>query len=315
MIIEGYIELDNTITVSMNCLGKLFLIKIDGLDGFLATPRMFEGFYDDRKLGALQSPEVGVVEFISEFYWGSVYCWPQGVSEIRACKIIFPDINEEKFEDFGNRIVSNLDKWLNLPIDNVSFTMRGDYRGPRRAKSSKSSRVAGKFGLFRKLHGPDNYFRPLGGKPEIINVSVSEYNGFNEEELQNILNDTSNGKTPLLPFYFFFDAERAEFDENYRKSILDSATAVEVCFSSIIGKLLPTDNDLNKYIHSKHYTLQQKRELIKVLKVSLPFKEDDYKNKLDRLRNRVIHAGYIPSSNEVNSALKIAEQTLYSLLT
>ena len=314
MILEGYIEFKNSIPVSMACLGKLFPIKIDGFEGFLATPRMFESFNKERKLGALQSPTEGVIKFVPEFHWGSVYSWPDGESAIHACKIIFPDIKEKMFEDAGNRISSQLGKWRSLLIDNISLAMREDYRGTSRSRNISSSDGIGEFALFRKPHGPDNQFIPFEFGPEIINIVSEEFNGFDEERLQQVLNDTSNGKMPLLPFYFFLDAERAKFEENNRKSILDSATAVEVCFSLLIGKLLPTNKELSKYIISKQNSLLQKRELLKVLKESLPIKEDDYKNKLDRVRNKVIHAGYIPSSNEVNSALKIAEQTLYSLL-
>ena len=72
------------------------------------------------------------------------------------------------------------------------------------------------------------------------------------------------------------DAERAKFDKNYRKSILDSATAVEVCFSFLVSKQLPFSNDLNKYVASKHNSLRLKRDLLKALKISIPIKEEAY---------------------------------------
>jgi len=108
--------------------------------------------------------------------------------------------------------------------------------------------------------------------------------------------------------------QREHFEENYRKSILDSATALEVCFSYLITQLLPSDEDLNKYVSSKHNSLRLKRELLKVLKVSLPVKEKEFTDGLDQVRNRVIHGGHNPTGKEASTAYKIAEETLYSVL-
>ena len=129
-----------------------------------------------------------------------------------------------------------------------------------------------------------------------------------------MLDETSQKKKPLLPFYFFLDAERAKFELNYRKSILDLATAVEVCFSLIIVNRLTAQNKLNNYIISKHYSLRQKRELLVAFEVKLPFSDKDYTENLDKIRNRVIHGGYSPTEVEIKKALNITKKTLYELL-
>jgi hypothetical protein len=121
-------------------------------------------------------------------------------------------------------------------------------------------------------------------------------------------------KKPLLPFYFYLDAEKAELENNYRKSILDSATAIEVCFSMIIAGLLPSQNKFNKYIFSKHNSLHQKRDLLKALEINLPFSDKEYENNIDKIRNRVIHGGYTPTITEIKASLKITHQTIYNLL-
>lgn len=313
MQIEGYIEFENSIPVTANCLGKQFPIAIAGFNGILATPVMFNGFNGTDKLGPLHAPEIGEIKFKDQFDWGDVYSWPNGDSAIRACKILFPNISTELFEVTGNKISLELEKWRSRLIDNISFNLRKDYRGATRSKTSSRFGL-GKFGLFKNLSGSNKRFIPDDHETTVISIEAGLSRGFNEEGLSQVLADASNGIEPLLPFYFFLDAERSQFDEHYRKSVLDSATATEVCFSQIIGELLPTTDDLNKYIYSKHNSLRQKRELLKVLKVDLPEKEVDYLNKLDSVRNKAIHAGYVPSKQEVKSALMIAEKTLYTLL-
>jgi hypothetical protein len=313
MLIEGYIEFENSIPIAVDCLGKEFPIVIAGVEGILATPNMFKGFNGEEKLGPLEPPQIGEVKFIDEFHWGSVYSWPKGDSSIRACKILFQDISLESFEKTGNKIVLELEKWRSRLINNISYSMREDYRGTTRSKTISSFGI-GKFELFKKNAGQNKRFIPVDQEIPSISIVISEFRGFDETTFSQVIKNTSKGIEPPLPFYFFLDAERAHFDENFRKSILDSATATEVCFSQIIGGLLPNTNDLNKYIYSKHNSLRHKRELLQALKVVLPETESNYINKLDILRNRVIHAGYTPSEAEVLSALKIAENTLYTLL-
>ncbi|MCU7548746.1 hypothetical protein OCK74_06435 [Chitinophagaceae bacterium LB-8] len=313
MLLEGYIEFENEIPVALECLGKEFPIVIAGIAGLLAMPLMFQGFNDERKLGPLQSPEQGNVKYKDHFHWGSVHSWPSGDSAIRACKILFNDIDEQSFEKTGNRIAQELQKWRSLLIDNISLMLEKDYRGTRRSLESNNFGF-GEFGLFRKKEGSDKEFIPEELKCQVIEVIIENTLDFNVEGIQQVLDATSKGKAPLLPFYFLFDAERARFEKNYRKSILDSATAVEVCFSFLISQLLPFNEDLNKYVASKHNSLRLKRDLLKVLKVSIPVREKEYIEDLDIVRNKVIHAGHIPTVHEAYTAYKIAKETLYALL-
>lgn len=313
MQIEGYIEFENSIPVTADCLGKEFPIEIAGYNGIIATPILFKGFQEMKKVGSLNEPEIGEINFKDQFDWGTVYSWPNGDSEIRAFKLLFPNIPPELFEISGKKIALELEKWRSRLIENISFTLRKDYRGELRSKTISSFGV-GKFALFKNRSGYNNIFIPDDRKTSNISIYFGSSRNLDEEGLKEIFENSSNEIEPLLPFYFFLDAERSHFDEHYRKSVLDSATATEVCFSQIIGELIPTTEDLNKYIYSKHNSLKQKRELLQVLKVHLPVKENEYFNKLDKVRNRVIHGGYIPSKHEAHNALLITENTLYTLL-
>ncbi len=172
----------------------------------------------------------------------------------------------------------------------------------------------GKVGLFKKNQGPNQMFVPNEYETPVVHIIIEDNLSFNENRLQQVLDDTSKNKAPLLPFYFLFESERAKCERNLRKSILDSATAVEVCFSFLINQLLAYDKEINKYVASKHNSLRLKRDLLKVLKIDIPIKEKTYKDNLDDIRNKVIHAGYSPNNHEAYNAYKIAKETLYSLL-
>ena len=207
----------------------------------------------------------------------------------------------------------DLPRWRGLLLDNISLILEKDYRGTRRAMTSKSYGL-GEFGLFRKNEGTPKMFIPHQVEVQTIRVIVGDTLGFDIDGFQQVLSETSKGKTPLLPYYFLFDAERAKFEESYRKSILDSATAVEVCFSYLISQLLPFNKDLNKYVASKHNSLRLKRDLLKLLKIDAPIRENEYIKDLDMVRNRIIHAGHNPDRYEANKAYRIAKETLYNLM-
>jgi hypothetical protein len=315
MNLEGYIQFENKIPVLIDCLDQKYPISISGINGFLFTPKMFSGFNEisEHQLGPLQSPSCGEVKYTNNFYWGSVNSWPKGNSEIQTCSIIFPDIDEDEFEVVANLILNCLEEWRNLLVDNINVALQGNYSGISRIINSTGSSFIG-YTLFKKSSGTNNEFITKKIQNQSISVVILNIKGFNQKSLQKILDETSLKKIPLLPFYFFLDAEKAELESNYRKSILDSATAIEVCFSMIIAKHLPSQNKFNKYIFSKHYSLSQKRDLLKALEVSLPFTDKEYIVNIDKIRNRVIHGGYSPNTKEIVASLRITRQTIYTLL-
>jgi hypothetical protein len=200
-LLEGYIEFESPLPVSMECLGKKYSINISGIPGFLVTPEMNDKFATEKELGRLQSPKLGNIKFRDDLDWGRVVSWPQGDSIIKTCRIIFPEIEEELFEETGYKVVKNLSEWRLLLIDNISVSLHDDYR-TKRVKYYKSFGL-GEFALYKKISGPDKTFIPLEYKQEAIIINVTDTLGLDSNLLQQILDETSKKNTPLLPFYFF----------------------------------------------------------------------------------------------------------------
>jgi len=310
MEIEGHIIFENEIAVTNECLGKEFPIVIAGFEGLLFTPLIKDSY--ENKDWTLKPPLHGIGQYDNHFDWGSLIGWPNGNAIIRACKILFKNIDESLYEQVGNSIALELPKWRTLLIENISLMLKKDYRGSKRVSTIKTYGL-GEFGLFRDLEQKERFI-PEQHKVMKFTFDGDKTQGFGKEGIQEVLNDVSRGKTPLLPFYFLLDAERSIFDKSYRKSILDSATSVEVCFSFLINQHLPYNNEMNKYISSKHNSLRLKRELLKALKVDIPIKEQTFIKDLDAHRNRVIHAGHYPNEHEATRTYNIAKETLYTLL-
>lgn len=312
MKLEGHIEFENPIPVTAECLGKEFSIVIAGITGILLTPNIFKGFRDGtRKLGPLEAPEKGIIAYRDTFDWGSIVAWPNGDSKIRACKIILIPTDIQDLEELENKVLLEIGRWRDLLLENISVKLRVDFRGPARVKTYKNI-GQGEFELFVKKD--KNTKRLIYPTNTTINIFVDENMNLEHHSLKQIIEDTSNKKKPLLPFYFLLDAEKAIFEENYRKSILDCATAVEICLSSLINHLLCIDEPLKKHVESKANSLKLKRELMKVLHVQMPLSENECENNLDYIRNKLIHKGYSPTRKEGIKAYNISNDLLYHLI-
>lgn len=84
---------------------------------------------------------------------------------------------------------------------------------------------------------------------------------------------------------------------------------MEIYFSHIITKNLKVDELLEKYISKKHDSLSKKRELIRALKIELPFTPTEYQEKIEFVRNKVIHAGYLSNNLEARMAFRLTSDT------
>lgn len=312
MEIEGFIQFENAIPVENNCLGKKFSISIGGIKGFLATPAEFQKSAHERQLGSLQIPALGSITYNEHFHWGSLVSLPEGYGKIRACKLLFENITEEELRLSETILLNEISRWRTLLLENLSVRLISDYRGVQKARSLKSYGL-GEFGLFRVNNGKNE--RVSSDFKNSIVIEIGETKSLDCDEFQILLDDTSNGKCPLLPFYFLLDADRAIFEENYRKSVLDCATAIEVCFSLVIGHNLSVEDKLKNYLERKHNSLRLKRSLLKALGLLIPNPELEYDKHLDKVRNRVIHGGYDPTREEARKAFKLTQDTLYYLLS
>jgi hypothetical protein len=306
MKIEGVIEFPNGIPIQFESLNQEFPIIISDVNGILSTPTSETDF--NIGIHNLLKPQNSTIKN-KNFMWGSIMAWPSGLSHMDACSIFFDVENEP--DKIGQKICNSLGAWRKLLIENFSLLAERDLREPIISLTVNVG-GAGQFSLFVNNGIDRKSFQP----DDVISLAIyskkTSYLGI--DDIKNILCRTSKGESPKLSYYFLLDANRAISESNYRKSILDSATALEVCFSDVISEELNVTGKLKDYIFKKGDSLYKKRELLKALAIALPKTERDYQLDLESIRNKVIHSGYFPSRLEVIKGYNISKATIDDLI-
>ena len=117
----------------------------------------------------------------------------------------------------------------------------------------------------------------------------------------------------------FFEKSEAEFldnfranisllEGNYRKSILDSSTAFELSLTNYLKRNLKIDQPLLDEFLRLNNSISKKRSILRLIGISLP--NHNYSDDLENLRNRAIHIGKEPNSDEARKAFLIATEVV-----
>ncbi len=101
-------------------------------------------------------------------------------------------------------------------------------------------------------------------------------------------------------------------NNNYRKSVLDAATAVELALNKVLRDKSPVDGNYTNEFLKDYNSLSKKRKLCEFLKIDLP--DYKYDKEFEGLRNRAIHAGTVPTEKESKKALEIANEVLNKII-
>jgi hypothetical protein len=306
MKIEGIIQFENPLPVSDECMSKEFPIIIGDQAGTFATPQHIEEFYTKAPAPLswedLVKPKKSSNKLSAKINWGSCIEWPTGTSILNTCSIWFEVANNEE-EEIGKKIFDSLESWRNLFIDNISITSQLSLRGLQTVKTIHMN-GAGLYNLF--IEDSDKRFRDKSD--QITNIIVGKNRTISSENFKKALDATSQFNEPSLEYYYLLDSKEALDQGNYRKSILDSATAVELCLNNVLKAKLLVDMALKNTILKNYNSISKKRELLNVIGVQLP--NYDYQKEFEEIRNKAIHAGHLPNANQAEKAYSIARDVL-----
>lgn len=312
MRLEGIIYLKNSVTIDAECLDKQFSISVSGFGGILTTPILdpeFKTKDKDRSFASyeLLAPSGLNSEIKIEGKWGVPFSWPKGDSSLEAFGFWF-DINEEQISESTKQIYAELSNWIELLKDNLSILSGQDLGMARFGISQVLVERIEKRDLYISKESKliDRYF-----PPQNVNVIVDKKSGVTLNQLSDAIKLTNENKHPLLELELLREAKQALMTNNLRKSILDSATALELCLINTIRANLDMAEPLKNEILKNYNSIAKKRQLLKVLKIDLP--KFDYQDDFETLRNKAIHIGQLPTKEEARQALKIATTVITEL--
>lgn len=300
---KGVLFFEYELPLISGAIEKEFPISINNLKGTFATPRYPEKFPLDTKVSALISPK-SCDPKLKEVFWGSIMSWPKGECNVKSCLIEIDIENSINVTTF----LMDVDSWYQRFLDNLTIVSGHNVRGTQKVHT-----VApvghGKFELYsdKKLlsvHAPTSL--------TVYHRDKDKEYGISYEQLKEAADITSAGKKPLFEFYFFMDAWEAFQHDNYRKTILDAATALEIALNNVLKKKLPVEEHFKNDVLKNYNSLSKKRSLCKTLKINLP--KYHYEKEFDEVRNHAIHIGRYPTRVEAQKALEIANDILDKII-
>jgi hypothetical protein len=300
MKITGIIKLDEGIYLSSDCLGLKYKVNINGAEGFLSIPNLpNHPTNEDIVTKHLLPPKVDLYYDVN---WGEVISYPDCSSDVNSFALEFSYKTKIDFNETIKKIETGIEDWFirfkenlyvvdyNIDIPGVKITQDFDrfcdffYKNNNRHKQNRV-----------------NFKR-------VVQVSVLRDDGVKKADLKKVLSITSKNQRLKLEYQLLREAETSLIMRNFRKSILDSASALEIALSNTIKKNINVSRELLELILKMNNSIYKKRELLKLINITLP--SVNYHKDVEELRNQTIHVGYIPNVTEAKNAFDIVKQSL-----
>lgn len=304
MIVTGYIKLRKPILISGECLNKTFELEINSIKGYLKTPKLPPKYTSENEYHThnLEHPDSDI-KFTDDYIdWGETNSWPTGNSFVQNFLLEFEFINEEVLKNSIFKIEQEISNWIqrfttNLyssgyNIDLNLLTVHDEYQD--------------NFNFFYRDTKTGNIKKAIEGKPS--NLSVIVRDPLSIENFKMIINATSKYKNLRLEYILLKDAQQALSEKTYRKSVLDSASAIEVSLTNNLKNNLGLENGLLYEVLKMNNSISKKRKLLKYTGIKLP--SHNYQRDLEDIRNRAIHAGRKPNQNEARKIYSIANEII-----
>jgi len=311
MKIFGYFKFREGLNLSSDCLNKEYNIQISKYKGKILTPYLIENFEtDSENIRINLLPPKSKLDCLDKrLNWGRPCSWPNGDSNVQTLKIELNIIEQNFSINSKKELEKEIENWINqFRLNLFAFNYNIDSPGLIEKKSTREI-----FEFFLLTQGENIQDKFFEVTIPLVTVYVSDV--IKETDFKKVIDVTSSNKKLILEYQLLRDANKELLLENYKKSILDSATALEVSLTNAIKRDLEINEKLLLPILKKYNGLRQKRELLKLTKNTLPLSNSSYEKEIEKLRNDAIHSGKIPIKREAMNAFVIAKKTIDSLIS
>jgi hypothetical protein len=241
MKLIGVFGFKESIALKAECLNRKFQIQIGNFKGKLLTPSLPKDFseksVDYRK--PLVQPK-SIISFNEHLDWGRPYSWPSGDSELINFMLEI-EVDDKTFDnEQKNLLLDCTEKWIERLKNNFySFDYLLEYKGLKIISSSDL--------------GFDYYFRAKGKKPERLKSNRKNEveiklldNAVDFETLKNVLKSTSQNKSLCDEYNLIKDSQIALENNEFRKSIFECASALELCLTNVLKRKLKVNHAIRK---------------------------------------------------------------------
>ena len=221
-------------------------------------------------------------------------------------------IDSDKIEIATQEVYKGFTIWLKLFHEYI-ILLTGQYRSPYISVSKTNLWrrleliIDEQNSPLRTIHPSSSFIKSHSAVVIISPPNEEEY--LNLEILNQVCQLSSQGLPPRLEYRLLLEAYNARQRADWRKSIIEVATALEVCLTQRLEQELETRGISfgRKLLDRKFRMLSGRFELIRLLDLEIPDK--DYKNLIIEPRNRVMHKGNFIKQT-ANKAIEVVEELL-----
>jgi HEPN domain-containing protein len=308
MKIVGFFGFEKSVSLKAETLNRKIGIKIGNFQGRLLTPSLPNDFYkksEDYRKPLIQPKSA--ISFNEHLEWGRPYSWPSGNSEIFNFMLEI-NVDNKNFDDKEKKIlIDSTETWINRLKHNLfAFDYFLEHKGSRVRSTSSLG-----FEYYIKI-GENKPQEIESNRQDIIEIKLLT-NAIDFKTLKKVLNSTSKNKKLCVEYQLIKNSKIALENHEYRKSIFECASALELCLTNLLKFKLKVNNEkLRTHILKMNNSIEKKVKLLETIDVKLP--SNKYLSDVSEIRNRAIHAGVDVTEEQAENAFRIVKSSLDILI-
>ena len=308
--IYGVIEFRIPLRCSPEILGLETNFMVEGRPGRLIFPSLPNWSSNpDNPFDAIQlvAPECAKHWRAGDklVYWGRPMQYPSGISDMHKALVVFEGNSSEDTFDVGNTLRRTLPKWIEIFSTYVEIYTKQVLTEQKIDYSGHDLVDIRYFDTNNRLSQAYDDFSYLSDR----NFSTYKFCPLSTEHLKSIMELSSSAKAPPLEYRILLEAYRAISYGDYRKAVIEAASAVEIALTnSIRDEFSKQGINFGDALLKKYRTLGGRFELMKILRIEVA--NNDYKALLIEPRNQVVHRGKTPDPDTTEKVVFFSEELL-----
>ena len=154
--------------------------------------------------------------------------------------------------------------------------------------------------------------RDPGAQPKGVNIIASVVDYFSQADMRKTLSRCSLDILPPDPHLRVISALKLYNKDDYRQSLFDSATAVEISLTALLDiRLDKVEIAVRNLLLDKYSGKGINSLLIALKELKVVINDNEIKTKIALPRNQAIHKGTEVSSKQAKDALNLAKDFIY----
>lgn len=302
----GIMEFSQPISCAADALGETICVVIGGVEGTITLPSLpewHEGINDPLRMPLVAPAKAQTWKRDGKpIYWGSPISYPTGRSSVNLALFEFSVSNVDGAD--AQNIYDGFSNWLDLFERYVILLTTQHTRQIVTTDEGPGSIEL----LYNDEHGNlKHVFRHSTTTIGIIEYGIDD--SMHLHHFKEAAQLSSENFEPRLEYSLLLEAYNARGNGDFRKAIIEAATALEICLTNrILDEFTSQGVSFGKQLMRKFRMLGGRFELARI--VNLPLPNKDYEKLIVGPRNEVMHRAEFPSRKTTDKLIAEVEELL-----